>query len=105
MVASSLTVGALGAVAVGASLTAVILKVTEAAPDDTVPSLVVNEIVPALAPLRLAVGVNVAASNAVLISESVPAAVKLAEPFPLPPKVMPAVLSVTVPPVIVNVTV
>ena len=89
----------------GASLTVVILNVTDAALEVTVPSLVVNEIVPALVPLRFAVGVYVAASKAVLIAESVPAAVKLAEPFPLPPKVIPVVPVDKVPPVIVNVTV
>ena len=89
----------------GVSLTAVILKVTDAALDDTVPSLVVNEIVPALVPLRFAVGVNVAASNAVFIAANVPDAEKLAEPLLPEGKVMPVVPNVTVPPVIVNVTV
>ena len=90
---------------VGSSLTAVILKETDAALELTVPSLVVNEITPALVPFRLGVGVKVAASRAVFIAASVPAAVKLADPFPLPPKVIPVVPTVSVPPVIVNVTV
>ena len=80
-------------------------KVTEAVLESTAPSLDTNEIVPAPGPFKLRLGVKVAASKAVFIAARVPAAVKLAEPFPEPPKVIPAVPMVRVPPVIVNVTV
>ncbi len=89
----------------GGSLTPAISNDTVAVLELTVPSFEKKDIVPALVPNKFGVGVNVAASSAALILAKVPEAVKLAEPFPPPPKVIPVVPKETVPPVTVKVTV
>ncbi len=71
----------------------------------TVPSLDCMEIDATFVPFKFAVAVKVAASKAVLIADKVPAIVKLAVPLPKPPKVIPEVPVVIVPPVIATVTV
>ncbi|MNL47248.1 hypothetical protein D3C87_1700230 [compost metagenome] len=90
---------------VGSSFTPLILKVTEAVFELAVPSFEVKDIEPALLPYKFGLGVKVAASRAALIFAKVPEAVKLAELFPPPPKVIPEAPKVTTPPVTVKETV
>ena len=89
----------------GASFTDIISKVTDALFELLIPLLLTNEMEPALTPYKFEEGWNLAKSRAVFMFAKVPAAVKLSDPFPSPPKVIPEVPSVNVPPVTVKVTV